>query len=198
MPLAQAVALSVIGPMMGVIGAKLLLKEQLGWVKGSIILASFSGACVLMQPGSALLANKSNMTGLLFLICSSLFFALAKLATRKLALQGESVKTLTAYLFIFIVPVTFIPALLHWVTPDWVHWPWLIIAGVLTAMAIYCVSSALVYAQVSFLAPFDICQFILNTIVGYVAFMELPAPWAIWLLLAFVGFSMTARKKLNP
>jgi drug/metabolite transporter (DMT)-like permease len=75
------------------------------------------------------------------------------------------------------------------------HWPWLILAGGLTALAIYCVSSALVYAQVSFLAPFDICQFILNTLVGYVAFTEVPAPWAIWIVLAFVGFSICARKK---
>lgn len=197
MSLAQAVALSVIGPMMGIIGAKWFLKEDFGWLRGIIILASLIGACALVHPESALIANKSNMKGLLFLISSSLFFALAKLATRRLAQHGETAKTLTTYLFVFIVPVSLFPALFHWVTPELAHWPWLIIAGILTAMAIYCVSSALVYAQVSFLAPFDICQFILNTIVGYVAFMELPAPWAVWLLLAFVGFSVTARKKFN-
>ncbi|MBI2790738.1 MAG: DMT family transporter [Gammaproteobacteria bacterium] len=195
MPLAQAVALSIVGPMIGVIGAKWFLKEKFGWIRGSIIVLSLIGACILLHPGSVLLENKSNLKGLLFIGSAAFFFAMAKLVTRRLAQLGETAQTLTSYLFIFIVPVSFIPAMMHWVTPDWSHWPWLILAGGLTALAIYCVSSALVYAEVSFLAPFDICQFILNTIVGYVAFTELPAPWAIWIVLAFIGFSLSARKK---
>lgn len=122
---------------------------------------------------------------------------MAKLATRKLAQLGETPHSLTTFLFIFIVPVSFVPALLHWSTPEIMHWPWLVAAGGLTALAIYCVSSALVYAEVSFLAPFDLCQFILNSIVGYVAFMELPAPWVIWAVVAFAGFSLSARSRLN-
>ncbi|MGE3319361.1 MAG: DMT family transporter [Candidatus Berkiella sp.] len=191
MPLAQAVALSIVGPLMGVFGARLFLQERFGWVRWAIILMSLSGACFVVKPGNAFISNKSNMTGLLCLITASLFFAMAKLATRRLAVLGESATALTSYLFIFIVPVSLIPALLHWITPEAFHWPWLLLAGVLTAMAIYCVSNALVHAQVSFLAPFDICQFIMNALIGYVAFMELPAPWSIWLILAFLGFSVT-------
>lgn len=196
MPLAQAVALSVVGPLIGVIGAKWFLKEKFGWVRGTIIILSLIGACTLLHPGSVLLVNKSNLKGLLFIGSAAFFFAMAKLTTRRLAQLGETAQTLTGYLFIFIVPVSFIPAMMHWVTPDFTHWPWLVLAGGLTALAIYCVSSALVYAEVSFLAPFDICQFILNAIVGYVAFTELPAPWAIWMMLAFIGFSLSVRKKL--
>jgi drug/metabolite transporter (DMT)-like permease len=109
--------------------------------------------------------------------------------------MGETPQTLTYYLFIFIVPMSFVPALIYWVPPDMMHWPWIILAGVLTAMAIYCVSSALAYAEVSFLAPFDICQYILNAIVGYVAFMELPPSWTVWVVLAFIGFTLSARKR---
>lgn len=195
MPLAEAVALSVIGPMMGVLGARWLLKEKMGWQRVLMIVITLSSACLLLHPGSAFMANKSNMAGLISLIISTVSFAMAKLATRRLATLGETAQSLTSYLFIFIVPVSLIPALLHWVTPSMVHWPWLALAGLFTALAIYCVSNALVYAEVSFLAPFDICQFILNTIVGYIAFMELPAPWAMWLILAFIGFTLTIRKK---
>jgi drug/metabolite transporter (DMT)-like permease len=195
-PLAQAVALSVIGPLLGVAGAKWFLKEKFSLLRGSIILGSLIGACLLLHPANVLVANMSNIKGLAFIGLASLFFATAKIATRKLAQLGESAPSLTVYLFIFIVPVSFIPALMHWVTPDISHWPWLIIAGLLTALAIYCVSAALVYAEVSFLAPFDLCQFILNAMVGYVVFMELPAPWAIWVVLALVGFTLSSRKKL--
>lgn len=197
-PLAEAVALSVIGPVFGVIGAKWILGEKLSFMRAFVIIAALTGACFLMRPANALAANLSNQLGLIFLLISTLSFALAKLATRQLAQWGESAMSLTSYLFLMIVPVSFIPAAMDWVTPSLVHWPWLVLAGGLTALAIYCVSNALVHAEVSFLAPFDLCQFILNTIVGYVAFMELPGIWAIWVLLAFIVFSASARKILKP
>lgn len=195
MPLAQAVALSIVGPIMGVIGAKLFLKEKLGWRRGLIILLSLGLACVFIKPATAFLANKTNVKGLTFLILAALFFAIAKLATRKLAQLGETPQSLTAYLFLFIVPVSLFPAAANWVTPQLVHWPWLLLAGGLTALAIYCVSAALAYAEVSFLAPFDLCQFFFNTFIGYLAFMELPAPWVLWTVLAFACFSLTIRKR---
>ncbi len=194
-PLAQAVALSIVGPMIGVIGAKLLLKEKFGWIRTLIIVVSLIGACFLVHPESALMANTSNVKGLLYIGMAAFFFAMAKIATRKLAQLGETAQSLTSYLFLFIVPVSLIPALFNWVPVEWAQLPWLMLAGAFTALAIYCVSSALVYAQVSFLAPFDICQFILNAIVGYVVFMELPAPWAIWVVLAFIGFTWNAKRK---
>ncbi len=194
-PLAQAVALSVIGPVLGVLGARWFLNERFGWKRGVIIALSLSGACLLVKPGSALLNNQSNTMGLLCLVMSASFFAMAKLATRKLAQLGETAESLTSYLFIFIVPVSLIPAITQWVLPLVVHWPWLCLAGLLTALAIYCVSNALVHAEVSFLAPFDICQFMMNAAIGYLAFMELPAPWAFWLILAFAGFSLTSRRR---
>lgn len=197
MPLAEAVALSVIGPLFGVIGAKWLLGEKFGLTRAVTIVLTLVGACFLLQPAHALEANMNNQLGLVFLLISTLSFAMAKLATRRLAQYGETAMSLTTYLFLMIVPVSFLPAALDWVTPELVHLPWLLLAGGLTALAVYCVSNALVYAEVSFLAPFDICQFILNTIVGYLAFMELPAPWAFWLVLAFILFSFTARKVFN-
>lgn len=195
MPLPEAVALSIIGPILGVIGAKWFLKEKLGWLKGAVIGSAFVGAWLIIKPDSVLLENSQNVKGLFFIALSSLSFAIAKILTRKLAMLGESQQNLTFYLFVFIVPISFLPAAIHWATPSFAHLPWLFLAGGLTALAIFCVSSALVYAEVCFLAPFDMCQFLLNTSISYFAFRELPAPWAIWLVLAFVGFSLTLRKK---
>lgn len=195
MPISQAVALSVIGPMLGVLGAKVFLKERVGWLRAGIILLSLSGACLLVKPNVAFLSNQSNTLGLLCLVLASSFFAIAKLLTRRLATLGETAQSLTSYLFIFIVPVSLIPAMANWVMPLGAHLPWLCLAGVLTALAIYCVSCALVHAEVSFLAPFDICQFMLNAAIGYLAFMEIPSPWAIWLLIAFLGFTLTVKPK---
>lgn len=197
MPLGEAVALSVIGPVFGVIGAKWLLGEQLGALRASVIIMTLVGACLLLQPAHAFEANLNNQYGLIFLLISTLSFAMAKLATRSLAQKGETAMSLTTYLFLMIVPVSFVPAAMDWVTPSVVHLPWLALAGGLTALAVYCVSQALVHAEVSFLAPFDLSQFILNSIVGYVAFTELPAPWAFWLVSACVIMTLVARRFLR-
>jgi drug/metabolite transporter (DMT)-like permease len=200
LPQTDAVALSVVGPIIGVICAKIFLKERLGYLRSSIILISFIAACWVCKPMAALIINQDNSWGLLFVLLSSLFFALAKILTRKLASTGESKYNLTAYLLIFIVPVSFVPALMFWQMPTMAHWPLLMVAGALTAAAIYCVTTALSYAQVSFLAPFDLARFVLNSVVGYLVFMELPASWAVWLVMAFIVFSVvsyrTKSKKL--
>lgn len=197
MPIADAVALSVIGPLFGVIGAKWLLGEKFGLLRAAIISITLLGACVFLQPDHALEANLGNELGLLFLLVSTLSFAFAKLATRRLAQLGETALSLTGYLFLMIVPVSFLPAAMDWVTPSLVHLPWLFLAGVLTALAVYCVSQALVYAEVSFLAPFDICRFFLCSLVGYLAFMELPSRWAVGVFFGFIVLSLTTRKMFN-
>ncbi|HKY69886.1 MAG TPA: DMT family transporter [Gammaproteobacteria bacterium] len=197
LPLAEAVALSVIGPVFGVIGAKLFLREDINKFRLSCISFTFVLAGVTLGTYTIFLKNSGNILGLVFVLSSALLFALAKINTRQLALKGETAKTLTAYLLLFIVPMTFVPAFITWQTPTIAHLPWLALAGLLTAMAIYSVSTALSYAEVTFLAPFDFIHFILNIFVGYVAFTEIPAWWVValvFLLMFFSGGSFMQRK----
>lgn len=184
LPLADAVALSIIGPLLGVIGATLFLKERPSKRLILMMMLTFIGAVILIRPLVAFSNHADNFYGLMCVGISSICFAMAKIATRKLASLGESRRLLTIYLLVLIVPVTFVLALLVWVTPSVAHLPWLLAAGALTALALYAVTSALAYAQVSFLAPFDCLRFILNASIGYVAFTELPQLWFVWLLMA--------------
>lgn len=183
LPQADAVALSIIGPVMGVIGAKWLLHEKVSGARLWAIVFAFIGAAILIKPLSAFAEHTTNVFGLGCVVVSALCFALAKIATRKLASLGVSRQLLTATLLVLIVPVTLIPALFVWVTPSVEHLLWLGLGGVLTAAALYSVSSALAFAEVSFLAPFDFIQFILNASIAYFAFTELPASWAVWLVM---------------
>lgn len=196
-PQAEATALSLLGPVLGVIGAKWMLKEKINFQRSLFILISFSlslcAAWHFMPSFKNIASWDLNYSfGLSCIILSAFLFAAAKLLTRKLANKGESPKKLTAYLLILIVPFSFFPALFFWVTPSLVHFPWLALGGLLTILAIYSVSKALSYAEVSFLAPFDFIQFILNTAMGYWIFTEVPSTWIVWvigtLLVAHLGF----------
>jgi drug/metabolite transporter (DMT)-like permease len=198
LPLADAVALSIIGPMLGVVGAKIYLKEHFTAKRLLILLLTFGLAFAFIRPFSVLSNQSVNLYGLGCVLVSSISFALAKIATRKLASLGESPKLLTAYLLVNIVPVTLIPALFVWVMPSMEHIVWLILAGSLTVLALYAVSTALAYAEVSFLAPFDFIQFFINVSIGYFVFTELPELWAIWLVLAALVMMLTmARSRLS-
>lgn len=192
MPLSEAVALSIIGPVLGIIGAKLYLKERVGFLRSIVLIICFAAVILLLQPGSVFLENKNNSLGLLCVFISALSFALAKISTRQLALKGESSQTLTAFLLLWIVPVSMIPALFMWQTPQVEHIPWLMFAGFLTALAIYAVTKALSKAEVTFLAVFDFFRFILDSLVGYFAFTEIPPLWAIWLFLGLICFSLSS------
>jgi drug/metabolite transporter (DMT)-like permease len=192
MPIAEAVALSIVGPVMGVLGANLFLGEKIEGTRLYAIFISLILACFVIHPGSAFLQNKANLIGLGCVVSSSLFFAIAKILTRKLAHLGNSPKQLTYSLLMCVVPITLILALTNWQTPQSAHILWLLLGGILTAGAIFCVSSSLYYAEVSFLAPFDLFRFTLNAMVGYIAFMETPSIEAI--LMVGVLFIMMSAK----
>ncbi len=188
LPLADAVAISVVGPVMGVILARWFLKEKLKLLRIILISSSVLSAVFVMQTLDALKGNSTNLIGLLFVFISALCFALAKVSTRYLAEKGCNARFLTLSLLLFIVPVSVVPAIIHWVPLELYHLPWLILAGGLTVLAIACVSKALIYSEVSFLAPFDICRFVLNAAVGYYAFTELPTISAMILASIFLVF----------
>lgn len=187
-PQAEAAALSIIGLVLGVIGAKWFLKEHIGMHRFLLILISFSvSLCVTWRfiPSFKAMHLEYGL-GLGCIIVSAVLFAAAKLLTRQLAHKGESAQKLTAYLLILMVPFSFVPALFFWVTPSLEHIPWLALGGLLTTLAIYAVSSALTYAEVSFLAPFDFIQFILNAAMGYWIFTEIPSNWVFWVITTFL------------
>lgn len=179
LPLSDAVALSIIGPVMGVLIANWILKEKLNVIRIALISTSFIATLFIMQTLEVLKANQANRLGILFVLISAFCFAVAKISTRMLAQRGCGARMLTLSLLLFIIPVSLIPALSQWTPVSMVHLGWLSLAGLLTVFAIYCVSKALVFAEITFLAPFDICRFLFNTIVGYLAFTELPKLWAL-------------------
>lgn len=182
MPIAEAVALSIIGPILGVFGAKLILGEKIKGKRLFALIISLICACIVVQPGGVFLKNQNNLIGIGWVISSAVLFAVAKISTRRLANLGCSPQKLTHTLLLFVVPITLILALFNWQTPTLMHWPWLLLGGALTACALFCVSSSLYHAEVSFLAPFDLFRFTLNVMVGFLAFAEIPSMEAVILV----------------
>ncbi len=182
MPIAEGVALTFTGPIFTVIGASLLLQEKISSQRLSAIVLSLVGAFIISRPDIPLRGG-NHPIGLAALLplSSALTLALNKLLTRKLANLGETPISLAIYLLLLMAPVSLLPALYEWTNPNLVHWPWLILLGLLAAGAHLSFSKAYQLAEVTFLTPIGFTKFFLSTLVGYFAFSELPKTWSLWI-----------------
>lgn len=192
MPIAQGVMLGFMGPIITIAGSILLLKERITWLRGLAIALSVIGAYFLLRSH----ADTSHGDGLGWLVVLPLIatgsFACNKLITRKLASHGESPKLLALYLLIFMTPCFLIPACFQWVTPQLSHLPYLLLLGVLAAVAHYSFSRAYALAEVTFLMPFGGAKFILSVLVGLLFFAEFPDNLHSWfgMLVIFCGVTL--------
>ena len=182
MPMAQAVALQFTGPIFAVIGAKLFLKEKMGFYRLMGVVLGLLGAGIITRPDKALFQADAASSWLYVLpLLSALAFALVKILNRKLSLKGESAELLTAYLLFFMVPASLIPALALWVTPDFFSLMFLVLLGFLGSLAHYSMAKSLSYADVTFLTPFGFTRIMFTAALGYVLYAELPTSTNLWL-----------------
>lgn len=190
MPIAIGLALSFTGPVFTVIGAKILLGERVNTQRALAIVLSLLGAFIISRPDHALF-NKGSTLGLLALLPLGFALALAwnKLLTRKLAQKGETPESLATYLLLLMAPISLLIALPEWVTPSLSHWPWLILMGLLGALAHISFGKAYKCAEVVFLTPFGFSKFLFSTLIGYCCFLEIPS-YSLWLGILVIGMSI--------
>lgn len=191
MPIAESLALTFTGPIFTVIGASWLLKENISKKRYLAILFSLLGAFIISRPDLAF-SEDSQSIGLLVLfpLSSALVLAINKLLTRKLAHAGESSIVLTAYLLFFMTPASLVFALHEWATPAFSQLPWLLVMGLLTAVAHFSFSKAYQLAEVTFLMPIGFIKFFLSTLIGYLAFSELPYNPSAWIGMIIIFLSI--------
>ncbi|MGI4850907.1 MAG: DMT family transporter [Janthinobacterium lividum] len=190
MPIAEAVALCFTGPIFTVIGARMYLKEEIGFYRYIGIFLGFAGAFVITRPDHAFMNGGHNFSwATLFPIASAVAIAVAKLLGRELGAKGESAQNLTFYLLFFMAPLSLIPALFNWTSPTSVQWLWIILLGILSAAAHYTTSHAYRIAEVTFLAPFGFARLIFSAAIGFMAFGESITSFSLWIGAAIIMIS---------
>jgi S-adenosylmethionine uptake transporter len=184
MPIAQALSLSFTGPILGLFGAKIFLKEDIERSRLWAILLSLVGAFLIIKPHAAFSekigSNLSFDVFVLLPILSGAAFAGTTLCDRALGKRGESPQLLTLYLLIFMAPLSFIPAFIDWHTPRIDIIIIISLMSVLSTLAYMSFAQAFKLASVSFLTPFGFSKFIFSAIVAYFAFKEFPTGWNFW------------------
>lgn len=172
-PLAEAVGLMFLGPLITTMGAWYFLREKIGFERGLAIAIGIVGGGIITQK----FFNMDHWSLMAFLpVCAAACFSGATLMVRKLS-QHDSPQLIVTYLLIFMAPALLTPTLIWGHVPlNW-QWPWLFAMGMLAASAHLCFCKAYETAEVSYLIPYGFTKWFASAAIGFVAFAELPTVW---------------------
>ena len=191
MPMADALALSFISPLVVVALSPLLLGERVGVRRWSAVAVGFSGVLVIIRPGMIELN-----TGALFAIASGLVYGLFTLATRRVAGSSEPLVTLVFTALVGAVALSCVMPFV-WVPPTFTDVLLMAAQGMIAATGHFLIICAYEQAPASLLAPFTYSRIISISVLAYIAFGEIPDSWT-WAgvaILAASGIYISIRER---
>ncbi len=165
-PLADAVALGFTSPLFVILGAALFLGEVVRGRRLGATLCGFAGALIILRPGGGVLD-----LGAVLVLLSAVTLAGANLSVKELS-RTEPVQAIVTYMVIFMVPLTFIPALLVWQTPTPAQLAELIGLAAVATVGNYAMTRAVAVADASAVMPYDYARLPFVALIGFFVFGE--------------------------
>jgi drug/metabolite transporter (DMT)-like permease len=190
MPLADAVAIFFICPLVITLASVVFLGETVGLRRWLAIAVGFLGVLVMMRPGTQAFQLASLLP-----LTSAFFYAAMHVLTRKMG-GTENAATMAFYIQVMFIVVSLLffvavgdgrfgsqsdPSLAFllraWSWPLPSDYPLLVVIGVGIAVAGYLISQAYRLAEASFVAPFEYLALPMSVVWGMVVFDEFPDGW---------------------
>lgn len=177
LPLADAVALGMSGPIFLTALSVPLLGERVGIRRWSAVFAGFAGVLIMVRPGSGVFEFKA-----LTAIAGAFFYALAMVSIRRLA-RTEPAGAIVFYFTLFAMIAGLLTLPLAAVVPDWIGpwgWPdaagWVILVaiGLLGGTAQLTLTYAFKLAPVAVIAPFEYGSLVFGVGFGLLIWHEAP------------------------
>lgn len=182
-PLADAVAVTFVAPLIVTVLGAVILGEPVGIRRWTAAVIGLVGALVVIRPGLGAL----HPAGLLVLL-AALFFAFRQILSRILAAQDPTVTTV-AYTALAGSAILTLPLPFVWRWPETTLEIGLLLSiAVLAAFAEYLVIRALEVAQAVVVAPVHYSILVWSTIYGFLIFGQLPDLWT-WFGAAIIVIS---------
>ncbi|MCB8820532.1 DMT family transporter [Microvirga rosea] len=178
LPLALVTAIGFTRPLLLLIMAALLLKENVSRIRYVFALLGFFGVVIMVRPD----AIAWNL-GLAAAFGSVFFGSLAVVQTRRLA--DENTVVLMLFYTIGLTALTAIPAGIVWMPIPWNEAPSIILIGILAQIGQYCWLQAYQKQEARLLAPIGYLSIIFSGAAGWLYFGEIPSS-SLWLGAAVV------------
>ena len=174
MPLADATSLMFTLPLFAVLLAAMFLGERVGVDRWMATAIGFAGALIIIRPGFVEVGVAAGAA-----LYTALSYAGGSAMTKSLV-RTESSNAVVFYTFALLGVVAVGPAIATWTTPAWDDVSWIILFGVLSAVATQCVTRSFAAAPASVVVPFQFLKLPFVAAIALLWFAEEPDPWT-WL-----------------
>lgn len=178
MPMADALGLLFLYPLIATGLAALFLGERVRRYVIVLSLLSFAGVLLVVQPGLGAFNIGAVLAALAALCVATNLVINRALSARTPAFAGIVHATLIG-LVVSSVPVAFV-----WVWPTPEAWAWLVALGVFSSLVTWLIFAAFAHGPASVIAPFGYSEIVAATLLGLMVFGEFPD------LLALAGIAM--------
>jgi drug/metabolite transporter (DMT)-like permease len=168
MPLGEAVALSLSGPIFLTALSVPMLGEKVGVRRWSAVLVGFIGILVMTRPGAGVFQPAA-----LFAIGGALFYALAMISVRRLN-QTESAAAIVFYFTVFAAAIGALSLPFQWTSPDLEGFVMLVGIGLIGGLAQLAMTQAFRLSPVALIAPFDYGALVFALSFGYMIWGDVP------------------------
>ena len=160
MPIADAIALVFVAPLIVTALSPFVLGERVGIRRWTAVAVGFVGVLVIVRPGMS-----SFHWGMLLALGAGAIYAFYSLATRRLSGSAPPLVTLTyTALLGAVIMSAFVP--FYWIMPDASALVWMALMGAIAAVGHFLIIKSFEYAEASMLAPFGYTEIIGATAVG--------------------------------
>lgn len=170
-PFVVATSLNLCAALFVTIGAVLFLGEKAGVRRWSAVGMGFVGALIILRPGI-----EAITPGALLVLLSAVLSG-ASLLLMKLLTRTESPITIVTYMYVFRIGIAMVPAALTWVWPSMENLAWFALIGAVSSVTNIAQAHAFKDADATLLAPVRFTRLVWATLIGLLAFGEVPDFW---------------------
>ena len=197
MPLAEAVALTFVAPLVSLYLAAVILHEPVGRAAIIASVIGFSGVLIIVATRGPS-GGERDLWGAASVLTSAMLYAYNIVVMRQQALVAKPLE-IAFYQYLIIGGVLALASPFLAVPPSAEHWPNLVLAAVLALISLMLLAWSYARAEANRLAPVEYTALVWAALFGFLVFNEEVRPATlIGAALIVVGCIIAARTKSHP
>ncbi|MDH3225974.1 MAG: DMT family transporter [Thermoleophilia bacterium] len=173
LPLATVFAIEFTMPVWTAILAAVLLGERLTRPRVVMLVLGLAGVLIILRPGFGFFHVAA-----LVALAAAFLYAANMIATKRLS-STESPLAVLFWMSVVQTPLALVTALPRWVSPPASALPWMLLIGVGSYTAHYCMTRAFRLADATVVVPIDFVRLPLIAVVGAMFYSEVFDPLII-------------------
>jgi len=197
-PLAQAIALAFIAPLIALYLAAVMLHEKVGARTVGASIIAFAGVVVIVIGQARADLGREALIGSAAILCSAALYALNIIIMRRQALVADPLEITFFQSLIVTATLLLVIPFAGIAVPPLVQWPWILFAAALAISSMLLLSWAYARAEASYLASTEYTSFLWAALFGWLFFAEpVSLPTVAGACMIVAGCVLAARKPME-